>query len=106
MTFNPCKKPVKFKSPDYQKFIKNKPCVICGRKSNFHHEGLNAGKKGVGTKVSDSQGVPLCPECHTIGTMALHRMGSRMFWEVHNIDVKMLIIGYLTEYLQCLTQKK
>jgi hypothetical protein len=90
-------KPIVWKSKEYKDFISAKPCVVCGRKSNFHHEGL--GNKGMGSKVPDSQGVPLCPECHTIGSQALHRIGPKRFWKLHNIDVKMVIIKNLTEWL-------
>jgi len=90
-------KPAKFKSKKYRDFITAKPCVICAKRSNFHHEGLM--RSFMGGKAPDSHGVPLCPECHTMGSMAIHRIGSRRFWDEHNIDVKMLIIDYLTEFL-------
>jgi len=46
----------------------------------------------MGSKPPDSHAVPLCPICHSIR----HDNGSGEFW---SCDVKMVIIGLLTEYL-------
>jgi hypothetical protein len=90
-------KPVTFKSKKYRDFIASHPCVISGKKANVHHEPL--GLTQMGGKAPDSHCVPLSPELHTMGPEAVHRIGSKRFWELHNIDVKMLIIGYLTDFL-------
>jgi hypothetical protein len=87
-----------FKSKKYRDFIAAHPCVVSGIKSNVHHEPL--GLTGMGMKCPDSHCVPLKPELHTTGPGARHQMGADQFWESHDIDVKKIIIGYISEYLE------
>ena len=63
MTPNP--KPIKWTSVKYQKFVREKPCVFCWvpNKSQFHHLRQFC-FTGIGTKPSDTYGVPVCPDCH------------------------------------------
>jgi hypothetical protein len=69
--------------------------MICGNPEvDPHHEKLNRG--GVGLKPPDTHCVPLCRIHHD----EQERLGSRAFWEKHNIDVKMKIIEFLTTYLE------
>jgi hypothetical protein len=94
----PDPKPKTFKSKKYRDFIASHPCVVSGKKSNVHHEPL--GLTGMGMKCPDSHCVPLKPELHTTGPGARHQMGAEQFWESHDIDVKKIIIGYISEYLE------
>ena len=81
-----------YRSERYRAFIKEHPCLICGRTPcDPHHEPL--GKAGTSIKAPDSHCVPLCFEHHS----ELHNTGVKTFWK--SIDVKMRIIEYLTEYL-------
>ena len=96
MTPNP--KPIVFKDKKYRDFIASKPCVISGKKSNVHRESLLEGK--MGGKCHDTHCVPISPKLHTEDTECRHKMGADRFWKSHNIDVKKLIIGYISEYLE------
>ena len=77
----------------YLDFIRSKPCCICGRPAEPHHEDS---KKGVGIKGSDYCTLPLCRECHT----ERHSQGVISFWEgKYFINVNRRIIDYLSEYI-------
>ncbi len=82
-----------YRSEAYKAFIRKHPCCMCsGLNAEAHHEALNQG--GMGIKAPDSHCVPLCRDCH-----ALHdHIGTKTFWR--RTDIKMLIIRYLTEYLE------
>ncbi len=82
-----------YRSESYLAFIRTKPCLVCGRRSVAHHEKLKQG--GMGIKPPDNQAVPLCVECHE----DQEHEGSPVFWDRRNIDVKMQIIKFNTEYL-------
>jgi hypothetical protein len=82
-----------FRSEKYLRWIRKFPCVKCGKKAEAHHEPL--GKSGTGIKPPDSQALPLCHRCHIY---LLPAQGPETFWKGY--DVKMLIIEYLTLYLQ------
>lgn len=83
-----------YRSEKYLSFIRSLPCCMCGSQSpnDPHHEGLHAG--GMGLKAPDSHCVPLCRSCHTLHDT----IGAKSFWRKH--DVKMLIIKYLTMYIE------
>jgi len=86
-------KPTTFKSEKYKTFIRSIPCCVCDHPSEPHHVGL--GESGMGKKAPDTHCVPLCRLHH-----AEHdQFGKDTFWDRHNIDVKKLIIGYLTRYI-------
>jgi len=85
-------KPKTFRSDKYLVFIREHPCLVCGNpRTVAHHEGL--GKNIMGGKPPDSHAVPLCSACHS----EYHNGGPAGFWAR---DVRMEIIGLLTEYLQ------
>lgn len=79
---------------DYLNFIRSKPCCICGKDAEPHHENLGSGSMGM--KSSDYYTIPLCRRCHT----EKHHYPLDKFWEYANKDVKRLIIDYLSEYIQ------
>jgi hypothetical protein len=82
-----------FRSKPYLNFIRSKPCVLCQHPiSHAHHEALH--RAGMGIKAPDSHAVPLCVECHALR----HRVGKDTFWK--NTNIEMLIIGYLTEWME------
>jgi len=92
--FNPQPKVKIFRSEDYLDFIRGKPCLICKRspQSNAHHEKFKGG--GTSIKCDDTRSVPMCNKHHR----ERHDTGFS-FWDKHNIDIKMKIIDYQTEYI-------
>jgi len=89
----PVPKPIRHESEEYKEFIRDHPCINCGRLAQCHHEAFNNG--GMGTKCSDSQSLPLCFECHIEGR---HRHGYS-WYEQHGIDPKLEIIKLNAEYM-------
>jgi len=80
------------RSKKYRTWISSHPCVICGKSPcDPHHEPL--GKGGLAIKCPDSQCLPLCHPHH----VERHNKGRETFWRGYNPE--MLIIQYLTEYL-------
>ena len=66
---NPRPKPKTYESKAYRDHVRSNPCLICGKKAEFHHEsGLGIGLVGGGwgLKCSDLAGIPLCHECHRL----------------------------------------
>jgi len=92
--FRPQPKEKIFISEDYLDFIRGKKCLICNAppKSNAHHEKLGGG--GTSMKCDDTRAVPMCNMHHR----DRHDTGFS-FWDNNNIDIKMKIIEYLTEYI-------
>jgi len=86
----------KLRSVPYLDFIRSKPCLICGTTIGVqaHHEDKGILSSGMGTKAHDSQTVPLCPgeRCHADAE-------NPGFWERNNIDPKVKMIEYMTEFL-------
>ena len=108
---NPCPKQTTHRDKDYLKFIRSKGCVICSRKAIAHHEQIT--HRGIGTKCSDYETIPLCEECHK----KRHNMGKYWFWSRHffsresrgdylkeqeilDFCLAKMIIGFLSEYIQ------
>ena len=80
----------------YLEFIRSKACCLCAFPAEPHHESGLGSSGGMSLKCSDHHTVPLCRFHHD------HRdkLGFVSFWEIHNRDVKRLIIDYLSEYIQ------
>jgi hypothetical protein len=80
-----------FRSPKYLDFIRSKPCLMCGSPapSDPHHERLGEG--GMGLKAPDTHALPLCRECH-----GRRHIGTGF---VGFIDIRRVIVDYLTEYI-------
>jgi len=89
----------------YLEFIRHQPCCVCGRavtKNHPHH----AGSRGVSTKSSDYEAVPMCALHHTIGTLSVHKMGVDSFQGYHGVDFQKIIIQNLIEYIGELYEKR
>jgi len=85
-----------YRSEKYKAFVRSHPCLICGSYDTIaHHESLGLGM--MGGKCPDSHCVPLCTKCH----FDYHNTGPP-FWDKHSIDIKMVILKLLTEYLEML----
>jgi hypothetical protein len=80
----------------YEKWIRNKPCLVCGKKSEVHHVWNLGGKKCRHSYVS----VPLCPEHHLHGfPESYHSLGKERFEDKHGLNLEWIIIGFLSEFL-------
>jgi len=49
-------------------------------------------------KASDYSCVPLCPDCHTRGPLAYHRIGKGAFERVHAIRFREIAAGLRREW--------
>lgn len=88
-------KPKTFRSKPYLAFVRKHKCLVCHSLAGIvaHHEGLGLNMQG--GKPPDSHCVPLCLQCH-IFRHSLEWEG----WDKECVDIKMVIIKLLTEYLQ------
>ena len=81
----------------YEKWIREKPCLICGDKAEVHHV-WNLGKKKVRHAYVS---VPLCPKHHRHGfQFSYHGMGHGPFEDHHKLNLEWIIIRNLSEYIQ------
>jgi len=77
MTFTPDQKKLTYTNEKYLNFVRSKPCLICGKGAQAHHEsGANVGSGAMGKRVSDLLAIPLCVECH----YSRHYHGYITFW--------------------------
>src|SRR5499427_10915758 len=64
-------------------FVRQLPCVACGRAAPSEAAHVRAGTDGgVGMKPGDRYAVPLCTACHA----RQHRIGELSFWSARRID--------------------
>ena len=64
-------------------FIRQLPCVACGRAASSEPAHVRTGTDGgVGMKPGDRYTVPLCTACHA----KQHRVGELSFWSALRID--------------------
>lgn len=94
--FRPDPKPITHRDPKYRKFIRSKPCVICGKKSTFHHESGLGDSGGMSKKCSDYFGIPLCKDHHH----ERGQIGFESFWEKYWKDPWAIVMQNLMSYLQ------
>ena len=85
------------RSPRYLNWIRSHNCVVTQTQTDIqaHHVRL-FGDGGVGLKPSDFRTVPLCAAQHA----ALHNMGEKSFWKANDIDIEMLVMIFMTQYIQ------
>ena len=68
---------------EHLKFVRQQPCLICGRQPSHAHHIRFAQPAALGLKVSDEFTVPLCSLHHD----AVHRVGNeRSWWTAQAID--------------------
>jgi hypothetical protein len=89
-------KPKTHRDKKYLDFICSKECCICGKGSEPHHESGLGDSGGMALKCSDYFAIPLCSKCHR----DRHDIGYLSFYKLFSLDVKRLIIEYLSEYIQ------
>jgi len=82
-----------FKNSHYEKFIKSKPCLICGdEKVQLHH-------------VDHARGncfllIPLCMRHHMPGfPQSYHQLERVRFEDLHSLNLDWVIMNYLMEYI-------
>lgn len=74
--------PNRLRSSKYLKFIREKPCLICGDRAEAHHLQY-VQHRALALKTGDQWAVPLCHKHH----MQLHQspMRETTFWAVNGI---------------------
>lgn len=77
----------------YEKFIRSKPCIICGKSPvEFHH---------CWHRRNDVfSGVPLCNRHHVNSPDAYHVIEHENFERRHNINLLEVIYELLTEFIE------
>lgn len=82
-----------FDNPDYEKFIRSKPCIICQFPKSDGHHWFHARKNSLLL-------VPLCRGHHTFGADSYHVLEVKEFEAKHNISGEWEIIRLLSEYIE------
>lgn len=78
------------RSSKYRGWIRTLPCSACGieGRSEAAHTG---GDGGLRQKASDYSCIPLCPDCHTLGTDSYHQVGRDLFEQIWKIDCRAVV---------------
>lgn len=89
-------KPFRFESRTYLHFVRQHPCVVskCWNKVEASHIVFD-GQGKVGSKVDDTQAVPMCRKHHS----QYHAVGRDQFERFHGLNFAQIIISMLTAYL-------
>lgn len=61
----------------YRKFVRTQPCACCGTRA--YVEAAHVGVRGLGSKCSDRECLPLCRWHHTEGPECHHHLGRNFF---------------------------
>src|SRR4030095_4849839 len=72
----------------YLAFIRSLPCAVCGTRRQI--EAAHTGPGGL-AESSDFSAIPLCLKDHRTGPCSYHRLGTRKFAEVHDLDITALV---------------
>jgi hypothetical protein len=90
-------KPQRFESPEYRSFIRRHHCCVwnCWKRTEAHHVVFD-GQGKTGSKVDDTQTVPLCRPHHD----AYHELGRADFERAYGLNLAQIIIDLLTEYIR------
>jgi len=79
----PKPKPHLRRRPQHLAFVRQLPCVACGKAAPSEAAHVRSGTHGgVGVKSGDRYAVPLCIACHA----RQHRIGELTFWSALGID--------------------
>jgi hypothetical protein len=71
------------RNKEHLRFVRQQPCLVCGRKPSDAHHIRFVQPRALGQKVSDEFAVPLCRSHHR----AVHRIGDeRAWWHTAGID--------------------
>jgi len=81
------------KNPKYERFVKEKACVICGKSPVHGHHTDHARRCSVML-------IPLCPEHHLPGFPdSYHTLEREKFETRHNINCDWICLNLLSEFL-------
>ena len=75
-----------YRSEKYKKFIRSKPCIMCGKASQAHHVRRIHWGSGTAIKPHDMVCIPLCVDCHSPEAEK-------------GLNVELIIIDLLMEYI-------
>ena len=77
-----------FSDPAYLAWIRQRLCLICGRRWDYHGRGPveahHAGDHGMAQRAPDRTAVPLCPGHHRLDRDSAHVLG-KQFWDHHGL---------------------
>ena len=77
------RKPSLRRREEHLSFVRQLPCVACGKRGITQAAHVRAGTDGgVGLKPNDRYAVPLCLACHRLQ----HQVGELTFWSALRID--------------------
>lgn len=65
--------------------VREMPCIACDRWGVHAHHVVSDGFKRL--SKDHMRVVPLCPECHTDGPLAIHKISHREFCALHGVDL-------------------
>ena len=82
-------KPDGLRDPQYLRYIRLLPCVVCCTSRGV--EAAHTGPHGIGQKAPDSSAIPLCRKHHRMGPDSYHQLGPVAFQERHRIDIAGLV---------------
>jgi hypothetical protein len=69
--------------PQHLVFVRQLPCVACGKAAPSEAAHVRTGTDGgIGVKPGDRYAVPLCTACHA----RQHRIGELSFWSARRVD--------------------
>jgi len=89
---NPQPKMIIYRSEKYLNFVRSKPCLICGKKSQAHHVRRQYWGAGTSIKPHDYVTINLCLDCHKP--------------EIEKeLDVERIIISLLMEFIDKLKRR-
>ena len=83
----------------YKKWVATMVCCVCGRQWNI--EAAHTGARGLGTKASDLDTIPLCRRHHTTGPKSYHVLGRVRFEKVHSLTIRTIIASLQTRAEAC-----
>ncbi len=80
------------KNAKYEKFVRSKPCLVCGNPESQLHHVEQARKNAAYT-------VPLCVDHHTFGPQAYHVLKHEGFEFEHKINLLWECFALLAEFI-------
>ena len=83
----------------YLKFVRSMVCCACGRQWNI--EAAHTGARGLGTKASDLDTIPLCRLHHQYGPKSYHVLGRIRFEQVHGLTIRTIIASLQIRAVAC-----
>lgn len=76
------------RDPRYLEYVAGLPCCITAQRPVTVHHIVGHGLKAAGGKTSDYLAIPLAPELHQNGPMALHVLGHKAWEEIYGSQLE------------------